>query len=186
MIIKHFLFTDREEVNSFLAACPETGQALIIDAGGFNEQLEQVVIDNNLKVIALFITHDHYDHTDAVDYVYKRFPDIELIAYSYSYGKKVRRPKDSDSLTIGKLCGKIHHIPGHTNDMLVLCLGGHLFTGDTLFAGSVGGTTNSDNYLTQVQGIRSKLLTYPDDTIIHPGHGPDSSIGLERTFNPFL
>ncbi|NQU06508.1 MAG: MBL fold metallo-hydrolase [Calditrichaeota bacterium] len=186
MIIERFLFIDSEEVNSYLMVCEDTRQALLIDAGGFDERLKQVVKTFDYKVNYLFITHAHYDHTEAVDQVFGLFPEIKLISAEYTYGNNIMKPTDGEKFTLGSLIGKFHHIPGHTDDMTVLYLDGHLFTGDALFAGSVGGTANDDNYKQQIKGIKEKLLTYPDDTIIHPGHGPDSTIGLEKSFNPFL
>ncbi len=186
MLIERFLFINSEEVNSYLIACQETRQAMIIDAGGFDERLLQLVNYNKLLVKHILITHAHSDHVDAIGKVFEAFPDIELFASEYSYGENVRHPVDGEDFNLGELNGRFHHIPGHTDDMLVLYLDGHIFTGDVLFAGSVGGTSNDENYLKQIEGIRSKLLAYPDDTIIHPGHGPNSTIGLEKSFDPFL
>ncbi len=186
MIIEHFLFADKEEVNSFLIACPESRRAMIIDAGGFDSRLEQVVEKKQLSVEKLLITHAHSDHTGAVEKLYELFPDIELIAFNYSYGNKIHRPTDGEEFQMGALKGRYHHVPGHTADMLVLFVNGHLFTGDVIFAGSVGGTTDQNGYQQQIEGIREKLLVYPDDTVIHPGHGPNSTIGLEKSYNPFL
>jgi glyoxylase-like metal-dependent hydrolase (beta-lactamase superfamily II) len=186
MIIEHFLFTGVEEVNSYLVACPETGEAMIIDAGGFDDKLPVIVKEKKFKVRYLFITHSHYDHVEAVDRVIKTFPGIKVIAAAYGDERNSIRPADGIEFALGNLNGRIHHIPGHTSDMLVLYLNGNLFTGDALFAGSVGGTSSDLDYNRQIDGIRAKLLSYPDDTIIHPGHGPNSTIGLERSFDPFL
>jgi len=187
MILKHFLFVDSEEVNSFLVACPETRKAMIIDAGGLDEDLKRFAKENDLDVQYLFITHDHRDHTGGVKQVFQLFPDMELISLQYSFGRgNIRRPVDGDEFRLGELNGTFHHIPGHSDDMMVLYLSGHLFTGDALFAGSVGETSSEENYRRQIQDIRAKLLIYPDETVIHPGHGPDSTIGLEKSFNPFL
>jgi len=186
MIIEHFLFTGTEEVNSYLVACPETKEAIIVDAGGFDEKLVEIVGEQKLNVRYLFITHSHYDHIDAVEKVLQKFPVVKVIASVYGDERNSIRPANGIEFALGSLNGRIHHIPGHTSDMLVLYLNGHLFTGDALFAGSVGGTTSDLDYRRQIEGIREKLLSYPDDTIIHPGHGPNSTIGLERSFDPFL
>jgi glyoxylase-like metal-dependent hydrolase (beta-lactamase superfamily II) len=186
MKIEKFLFIDKEEVNSYLIACEDTRQALLVDAGGFDEKLQRIVNTYDYKVKYLFITHAHYDHTGVVKQVFELFPDIKLIAQEYCFGNNIIKPSEDERFKLGNLNGRFHHIPGHTEDMTVLYIDGHLFTGDALFAGSVGGTASDDNYKRQIMGITEKLLTYSDDTIIHPGHGPDSTIGLEKSFNPFL
>ncbi|MCF7811650.1 MBL fold metallo-hydrolase, partial [bacterium] len=175
MIIEKFLFIDKEEVNSYLVACEDTRQALLVDAGGFDERLQKIVNTFDYKVKYLFITHAHYDHTSAVEQVFGLFPEIKLIAAEYTYGNNIIRPVDGEEFTLGNLTGNFHHIPGHTADLMIQYLNGHAFTGDALFAGSVGGTSSDEDYNTQIRNIREKLLTYPDDTIIHPGHGPDST-----------
>lgn len=186
IFIEHFLYVDTQEVNSFLIACRETRRAMIVDCGGFDDELEQIVNKFRFEVESLFLTHSHHDHTGGISHLLNLFPDIEIIAAEYSYSGRVRKPGDGEVFNLGILKGRFHHVPGHTDDMMVLFINGHLFTGDALFAGSVGGTTSNENYELQIQGICSKLLVYPNDTIIHPGHGPDSTIELEKSFNPFL
>ena len=186
MKIEHFLFIGSEESNSYLVSCSETKEAMIVDAGGFDERLSEIVDEQKLNVRFLFITHSHYDHVEAAEKILKKYPDLKIVALQYGKGDNVIRPKDGSDFSLGRLNGRIYHIPGHTSDMLVLYLNGHLFTGDALFAGSVGGTTSDTNYEQQLEGIRTKLLSYPDDTVIHPGHGPNSTIGLEKSFDPFL
>ena len=187
MINKHlqimrFNFPEIEEVNSFIISCKSSRKTLIIDVGGFDSRMEEYIEINNLDVESLFITHAHYDHIGKIESVISRYPDIQVFSDD-SRGKSI---KDGDVFTLGFVSGIFHRIPGHTDDMAVVYLDGHLFTGDSLFAGSVGGTSNEKNYSTQIREIKTKLMTYPGDTIIHPGHGPDSTIELEKTFNPFL
>lgn len=186
MIIERYMFSNGQEVNSFLMACEETSEAMIIDAGGVDERLIDDVKIRQLDVIKLFITHDHYDHTEAVGKIFELFPRIELNSFSYSFANNGRKVLDGEDFILGNLRGKFLHIPGHTQDMMALYINGHLFTGDALFAGSVGGTSTDEDYHRQIEGIKRKFLLYPDETRIHPGHGPDSSIGLEKSFNPFL
>ncbi len=181
-----FTFYGAEEVNSFLVACRKTGKAMIVDAGGFDEGLIDIAKENKLEINYLLITHHHYDHTEAVPEIIKWKSDIKIIAREFDLFEKVYKHAEACDIQLGELEGEVLHVPGHTNDMLVLHIAGHLFTGDALFAGSVGGTSNSENYNEQLVGIKEKLLTYPPDTIIHPGHGPDSSISLEMRYNPFL
>jgi len=187
IIIKRFMFEGIEEANVFVAACVITKKAVLIDAGGFNGQVEKFINVNNLNLTHFFITHGHYDHTGKCCEVVRQFKNLIIIAGSKSSVPfKCYIPEDNDVFQLGNLSGRIHRIPGHTDDMIVLYLSGHLFTGDTLFAGSVGGTSNNTNYDLQISGIQNKLCDYPAETVIHPGHGPDSTLELEKLFNPFL
>ena len=99
--------------------------------------------------------------------------------------------KDGDRLVIGKVSLKVIHTPGHSPGGICLLADGQLFTGDTLFVGSIGRTdlpgASEQQFLTS---IKEKLLTLPDETIVWPGHdygpAPSSTIGLEKTLNPFV
>lgn len=186
LLIKRFLFKEIEEVNVFIVACSTTRNALLIDAGGFDDRVKQFVTENSLKLNGLFITHHHYDHTGGVKEVMKRYPHLQIIAGEKQSVGRSHIPVEGEELKLGDLTGIIHRIPGHTDDMLSLYIEGHLFTGDALFAGSVGGTTSTERYFQQLDGIINRLIRYPDETVIHPGHGPDSTIGLEKMFNPFI
>ena len=186
IFVKRFLFTGAEESNVFIVACTRSGEAWFIDAGGFNREMTDCIESNSLTPVGLFVTHNHYDHTDHAGELIRTYPDIAVLAHSVRFGRKNIKPDDGADVRLGELRGAVHHVPGHTDDMLTLYIEGHLFTGDSLFAGSVGGTTDQAHYDQQISGIKERLLVYPDDTVIHPGPGPDSTIGLERTFNPFL
>ncbi len=180
--VERFNFPEVEEVNSFIISCNSTGKALIVDVGGFDSRMEEYIEINNLTVESLFITHAHYDHIGKIDAVIAKYPAARIYTDDH-HGNSI---SEGEVFELGKVSGIFHRIPGHTDDMAVLHIAGHLFTGDSLFAGSVGGTHSSANYFKQIQGISTKLLKYPGETIIHPGHGPDSTIELEKTFNPFL
>lgn len=184
--VRRFLFTGVEEANVFIASCTAEKKAVVIDAGGFDDSIIKYLKDNILTIEFLFITHNHYDHAGHIREFLELNPDIRLIAGSESVASNVHVPGDGELFKLGELSGYVHHVPGHTDDMIVLSLHNRLFTGDALFAGAVGGTSSEENYHRQVAGIKKSLLDYPDETIIHPGHGPDSTIGLEKMFNPFL
>ncbi|HUT68134.1 MAG TPA: MBL fold metallo-hydrolase, partial [Dehalococcoidales bacterium] len=92
-----------------------------------------------------------------------------------------------DSIDIGDLHFTILHTPGHTPCGISIYGEGHVFTGDTLFNYGIGRYDLIDgDYNSIINGIRTKLLTLPPETIVHPGHGPDSTISTEKRANPFL
>jgi glyoxylase-like metal-dependent hydrolase (beta-lactamase superfamily II) len=94
---------------------------------------------------------------------------------------------DGDVVPVGNLEALVLHTPGHSAGGISLLLSEHLFSGDTLFARSVGRTDlPGGDFATLIDSIQKKLLVLPDETLVHPGHGPDSSIGEERAFNSFI
>ncbi|MBE0598839.1 MAG: MBL fold metallo-hydrolase, partial [Desulfuromonadales bacterium] len=91
------------------------------------------------------------------------------------------------TLQVGELALQVIHLPGHSPGGIGLLIGGHLFCGDVLFADSIGRTDlPGGDFDLLVGGIREKLLVLPDDTVVHPGHGPETTIGREKRHNPFL
>lgn len=94
---------------------------------------------------------------------------------------------EKEQLKIGQLSADIIHVPGHSPGSVCLKIGKNLIVGDVLFAGSIGRTDlpGGDHHLL-ISGIREKLLILPDETVVHPGHGPDSTIGSEKVSNPFV
>jgi glyoxylase-like metal-dependent hydrolase (beta-lactamase superfamily II) len=115
---------------------------------------------------------------------------------SLYFGQPVTAPapdrllKDGDEVRVGNLTFKVIHTPGHTPGGCCFYLpedGGHLFAGDTLFAGSIGRTDLAGGDFTALmESIKGRLLTLPPDTVVYPGHGPTTSIGDEKDYNPFL
>ena len=95
--------------------------------------------------------------------------------------------KDGDVLKLGDYDVEIIHTPGHTPGGICIKIGNDLFTGDTLFAGSIGRTDfEGGSYDEIISSIKDKLVKYPDETIVYPGHGPSSTIGREKKYNPFI
>lgn len=98
-----------------------------------------------------------------------------------------RLVRDGDRVEVGNISLQVLHTPGHTPGGICLLNEKHVFVGDTLFQGSIGRTDfPGGDYGTLMRSIRDKLLPLPDDTIVHPGHGASTTIGEEKTLNPFL
>ncbi|TLN05577.1 MBL fold metallo-hydrolase, partial [bacterium] len=95
--------------------------------------------------------------------------------------------KDGDEVEFGSLKAKIIHTPGHSPGSVSVKVENHLFTGDLLFAGSIGRTDlKGGDYDTLIRSVKNKVFTLPEETVVHPGHGPDTSIGREKRLNPFF
>ncbi|HOV72336.1 MAG TPA: MBL fold metallo-hydrolase [Candidatus Hydrogenedentes bacterium] len=185
MIFRAFLL-NVNEANAYVIGCEHDREALLVDAGDFDGRIKDFLDEQRLKLAAIFLTHDHYDHTNGLD---------EAIAYSDAVvygghgqsGCSKSRPVEHDGIIrVGRLEGRVLATPGHTSDSLSLAFEGLVFTGDALFAGSVGGTASPRAAKQQIEHLRKHVLTLPDDYAVYPGHGPASTIAIERQYNPFF
>jgi hydroxyacylglutathione hydrolase len=205
------LFTvGRFLTNCYVAGCGKTKEAIIIDPG-FDNKYEAEKIFEFLKVNALTLkfianTHGHPDHTCGNRMVKKKFAVPILIHEHDAYmlaedGRGIARfldfqsysppadvlLHDGDIIKFGKLALKVLHTPGHSRGSVSLIGEKDIFTGDTLFAGSIGRTDFPESSEKDIMiSLRKKLATLPDYFIVHPGHGPTTTIGEEKRSNPFL
>jgi glyoxylase-like metal-dependent hydrolase (beta-lactamase superfamily II) len=201
MWLEHFLITSVNEANLYLAACLETREAALIDAAAFEPKVVETARARDLKVRALLVTHDHYDHTGGVAGYLDAFPGCEVIAGSSSAGGcRARATSDNESFRIGRLLCRALALPGHTRDSVAYYFTGPaneaaaeravavsvLFSGDALFAGSVGGTAGASDHQREIDGIRTRIFTLPESTVVYPGHGPATTVGIEKRHNPFF
>lgn len=183
MILEHFLLSVNE-TNCYVLACSDTNQAAIIDPGEWNDQMADFLSQHGLDLRLVLITHAHQDHTGGLDDL-KKVLDVP-IAGSAGGSSYDRTLADGDIVEVGQLKIKVLETPGHTDDSLTFVVGCDVFCGDLIFAGSVGGVPDNASFDREVSSIRDKILPLGDDMVIHPGHGPATTIQLERLFNPFL
>ncbi len=186
-----------------------TKQAIIIDAPLESTQLFMNIIHKkHLKVKAIVLTHSHWDHTaDAAElkrqttaplYVHKddvfrvlepnKFTIMRL-PFDLEPAKPDIELQGGETIDIGNMKFDVFHTPGHTEGGICLSLRGEnvIFSGDTLFSGSIGRCDLPGGSMPDlIQSITDKLLTFPDETVIYCGHGPKTNIGSERNSNPFL
>ena len=165
------------EANCYIMFDQDSKDAVIIDPGDEAEKIILAIVKEKLKPLVLLNTHNHFDHTGANNEIKQKL------------NIKIYRPeKNEETKNFGSLPEvKFLLTPGHTRDGLCILAEGHLFSGDTLFASSVGRTDLAGGDFSQLMNsIKTKILTLPDDTIVHPGHGPDTTIEAEKKSNPFL
>jgi glyoxylase-like metal-dependent hydrolase (beta-lactamase superfamily II) len=194
------------KVNCFIVACPETLEAAVIDPGDEGPRILEQAENRGLNVRMVINTHGHFDHIGANRYLVEQTgaelllhrDDLPLFdkadEHAATFGFKTepspqpnRLLEGGETLNLGKLEILVLATPGHSPGGISLYASSHVFTGDALFAQSIGRTDLPGGDLDQLLGaIRDKLLVLPDETLVHPGHGPDSTIGREKVLNPFL
>jgi len=196
------------EQNCTLLWCEETRAAAIVDPGGDAERIIAAVAAENLKPALILITHGHFDHAGAAGTVAEYFSipitgphedDLflveHIVASAQNYGlesvpfKPNRWLADGDQVTFGKESLEVLHCPGHTPGHVVFFHRASrlLQVGDVLFQGSIGRTDfPKGNHADLIASIRKKLFPLGDDVRFIPGHGPMSTLGDERLYNPFV
>jgi glyoxylase-like metal-dependent hydrolase (beta-lactamase superfamily II) len=197
--------------NGFVVGCERTREAVVIDRGDEVDQLLGAVHELNVEVKHILLTHAHIDHITGVAAakqawdapVYLHRDDLFLYktveGQGAMFGMRVSpQPTpdvfyDGSIITFGDYEVRVLHTPGHCPGGVCLQIGpagrpgSHLFVGDTLFAGSIGRTDlPGGDYEVLMQAITTVLLPLGDECIVHPGHGPDTTIARERTTNPFV
>ncbi|PYQ74090.1 MAG: MBL fold metallo-hydrolase [Acidobacteria bacterium] len=198
--------------NGFIVACDESREAVIIDPGDGVRDLLAFAERNSLAIRHILLTHAHVDHVTGVGAakralnvpIYLHRDDLFLydraVESGAMFGLHVETPPPIDVfyspgqvIAFGSCEARPHHTPGHCPGGVCLQIGTRgqpgkdLFVGDTLFAGSIGRTDlPGGDYHTLISSIRDVLFAFGDDAVVHPGHGPATTIGRERKSNPFL
>ena len=208
------MIIDRVVVSPFATNCYIVGseaskQGIIIDPGDEAEAILGRVADLELDIKLIVLTHGHIDHVGALKAV-KEASGAEMAIHaddakslrglrgflqsvlvpglSYPVPPPPERLlQDGDSLDVSDLCFKVLHTPGHTPGGICLLGEGVVFSGDTLFNYGIGRTDlPGGSYHRLMESIRTRLLVLPDNTVVYPGHGPETTVGAERAGNPFL
>jgi hydroxyacylglutathione hydrolase len=177
-----------KDTNCYVVACAETKEAVVIDAGDDAPKILSQL--DGLTVNWIVFTHAHPGHTgakDAVKTATKATTAMHL-ADATTYLKSADRYLTStDGLPFGQFVLDVLITPGHTPGGLSFRVGNHVFTGDTLLAGKIGRIDLPGSSPQQMLlSLHGQLLVLPDNTVVYPGHGPNTTIGAERIGNPYL
>ncbi len=192
--------------NSYVLACEETREAVIIDPGAEAERIYRVVTSHGCTLKYVLNTHGHVDHVGGVAALVEMTgvpflmhkDDLYLIegldADPIQMFLQIPHPPppdrfltDGEKISVGHLELEVLHTPGHTPGGVCFLVEHALFSGDTLFAGSIGRTDlPGGNHQQLLTSIREHIFPLDDDIIVYAGHGPATTLGKERTFNPFL
>lgn len=200
MIIKRIM-AGVNAVNCYIVFDEETREAVVLDPGGDVDDICKALNQFGATVKYIVLTHGHFDHTTGVEEL-KSIVNVPVAMSAgdndmFLKGEMYYGPlpeggadillKDGDTLEFGGHTMRVIATPGHTPGGICLLVENDMFTGDTLFAGSIGRTDLAGgNYETIMDSIKTKLMSLADTIAVHPGHGPSSTIGREKLMNPFM
>ena len=194
------------EENCYLLVDEAHCAAVLVDPGDEGERIVEMVARRGVTPSAVWLTHAHLDHIGAVSAVRRAWPGIPVALHpadqiiyargaqsAAKYGIPWEQPEppdrglaEGDVLMVGDHRFDVWHVPGHAPGHVAFISVGVMLGGDCLFAGSVGRTDLPLCDPTAFTHSLARLLTLSDDTVVHPGHGPKTTIGKERATNPFL
>lgn len=191
--------------NMYILVDENTKKCAVIDPGGAKDKILNYIKSNSLNLDYILLTHAHGDHIGAVNYI-KSKTGAKVVAHSeekellldnrknLSYSMHCGPQEvdadiyvnDKDKLDLGELRLSFIHTPGHTKGCMCIRVNNEMFTGDTLFAGSIGRTDLYSGNYKQIEKSLKKLAKYEDNVKIYPGHGPSSTLGIEKVSNPYM
>lgn len=205
MIVDHVTVGPFDE-NCYLVADEASGAAILVDPGDEGDRIVDMAERNGVVPAAVWLTHAHLDHIGAISAVRRAWPGIPVCMHPLdaevyangarsadNYGIPWEQPTppdlelaEGDVLSVGALRFDVWHVPGHAPGHVAFIGNGIVLGGDCIFAGSVGRTDFPLCDPRAFTASLARLTTLPDETVIHSGHGPRTTMGRERASNPFL
>ena len=183
--------------NCYLIGDETAGVCALVDPGDQAQDLLAMAADTGLTLSAIFLTHGHYDHRDAVPDILKTCPDLpvhihykeryqESLPSRYFYNGPCVTYGEGDAVSVGSLSFKVLETPGHTAGSVCLLSDDLLFAGDTLFAGSCGRCDLPGGSMEDMFHSLRRLSEIPGDRQVFSGHGPSTTLAAERKTNPYM
>jgi hydroxyacylglutathione hydrolase len=205
-VILKMLVVGPIQSNCYILGCERTKQAAVIDPGGDVNTILTTLAKDKLSLVYIINTHGHFDHSGG-NKPLKAATGAELLIHRADapmilhqeqggamWGMEIQNSPppsryidEGDIITFGDISLKVLHTPGHSPGGISLVTDKMVFVGDTLFAGSIGRTDfPGGDYEGLLRNVRTKIFTLGDDVLVYPGHGPETTVGHERQYNPFF
>lgn len=194
-------------VNTYLVWDEETNKGFIVDPGGYDKRMINAILEENVEIEYIILTHGHGDHIGGVEEYLNEYKNAKLVA-AESEKPMLANPdlnmsiltlnksvvlypdlavKDEETLSVGNMELKFVMTPGHTPGGMCIIIGNVVFSGDTLFQASIGRTDFPGGSFDELaKAIHEKLFILPDETQVFPGHMGPTNIGYEKGNNPFV
>ena len=192
------------DTNCWLLALEGREEALVVDPGFFPDRVRELLRSAGKRPVAVLATHGHYDHVgSAASLCGSELPlfihkDDELaltdpgawgagfVTEAVGRPDDVRTLSDGDVLDVAGFSLEVLHTPGHTPGSVCFTAGDLVFTGDLVFRGAIGRSDFPNSSSEAMEASLRRFLALPDPMAAYPGHGPETTVGLERATNPFL
>ncbi|MFC2001282.1 MBL fold metallo-hydrolase [Chloroflexota bacterium] len=178
--------------NCYIIGSESTKEGMIVDPGAEADEILKSVKELGLDIKIIVMTHGHVDHVGALSKV-RETTGVEAVIHAADSGGNEEQPgklkfiTGGDTIDIGDMHFLVLHTPGHSTGSICLLGHGVVFSGDTLFNYGIGRyDLVGGSYSQLMNSLHTKLMVLPDETVVYPGHGPDTTISTERRANPFL
>lgn len=205
MIIEIIVVSSFQQ-NCRILYCEDTKEGILVDPGDESEKILDKINRLGIKIKYILGTHGHLDHIGAVkeiqtalqvpfcihredEFLLQHIQDqVEFFGWhSVEQPKIDKYLQEGDTLSFGKYTGMILHTPGHSQGSISFLVGKDILVGDLLFAGSIGRTDlPGGSFQSLLHSLQEKISALPENTIVHPGHGPSTTVGYEKENNPFF
>jgi hydroxyacylglutathione hydrolase len=168
-------------MNTYALICPETRESVLFDPGADPDKLEAMLAGST--PIAILLTHTHFDHINELDEMRHRL-NVPVMAHPGPHVNDLPLDADrelttGDTVEVGRHTLRVYHTPGHVQDQISFAIenDNRIIVGDTIFAGGPGKTWSAEDFQTTLNTLRQVVLSWPDDAVCYPGHGPSFRLG---------
>ncbi len=170
--------------NTYLIGPDNGGDAVLVDPGQFDVELLNLIEDNGFYIKAVLATHDHGNHVQGLKTLLKIYNADIFAGSDHVLGFPSTTVNDGEIFRAAGFDVEVQYVIGHSFDSRIYKVGTVLFTGDIISAGRCGTTLTTHNREFMLEAIKEKIFPYDDEILIFPGHGPPTSVGIEKKWNP--